>query len=62
MQSGEQGADTPLYVALSPDLERQGHGYYDNSEEVTPVALATNRHFQQRLWGKTEQLIKKSMP
>ncbi|CAE1246588.1 DHRSX [Acanthosepion pharaonis] len=30
-KSPSQGADTVLYVALSPDLEKQSGGYYENS-------------------------------
>ncbi|XP_014767443.1 uncharacterized protein LOC106884525 [Octopus bimaculoides] len=49
----EQGADTVLHVALSPDLEKQSGGYYENCEKATSSKLSNSMQLQQAIWHTT---------
>ncbi|CAI9726066.1 Hypothetical predicted protein [Octopus vulgaris] len=49
----EQGADTVLHVALSPDLEKQSGGYYENCERATSSKLSNSMQLQQAIWHTT---------
>ncbi|GAB1598296.1 hypothetical protein Ahia01_000106500 [Argonauta hians] len=46
----EQGADTVLHVALSPDLEKQSGGYYENCTKVKSSVLSHSMQVQQAIW------------
>jgi NAD(P)-dependent dehydrogenase (short-subunit alcohol dehydrogenase family) len=55
--SAEQGADTPLYVALSPEIAGQTGLYFKKCAVVAPNKLALDIELAQRVWAATEQLV-----
>lgn len=52
-KSPSQGADTVLYVALSPDLEKQSGGYYENCQKATSSKKSQSFQLQQAIWHTT---------
>jgi retinol dehydrogenase 12 len=52
----EQGADTPLYVALSPVLEGVTGSYFKKRQLARPNRLALDRGLTARLWTETVRL------
>ena len=55
--STEQGADTILYAALSPEVEGQSGRYYDNSKRCRSSQLSYDEEFQTNLWTKSILMI-----
>jgi NAD(P)-dependent dehydrogenase (short-subunit alcohol dehydrogenase family) len=55
MISNEQGAQTTLYCATSPDVEEQSGRYYDKCREKRPGALADDEALARTLWEKSVQ-------
>lgn len=53
----EQGADTPLHVALAPELERVTGRYFKRRQEARPNRQALDRALVERLWAETERLV-----
>ncbi|XP_045203533.2 dehydrogenase/reductase SDR family member on chromosome X-like isoform X2 [Mercenaria mercenaria] len=53
----EQGAETTLYAAISPEVEGQTGCYYDNSERTEAASLTYNEDFQNELWTKSILMI-----
>lgn len=56
MISPERGADTPLHVALAPELERVSGRYFKRRREARPNPLARDKALVTRLWAETERL------
>ncbi|WAQ98176.1 DHRSX-like protein [Mya arenaria] len=54
----EQGADTTLYAALSPEVESVSGCYYDNSQPCRSARLTYDEDFQDFVWDKTSALVK----
>lgn len=54
--SPERGADTPLYVALAPELADVNGRYFKQRAEATPNPMAREAAVQSRLWSETERL------
>ncbi len=52
----EQGADTPLHVALSPQLAGVTGSYFKKRQPVRPNRLALDRAVTARLWTETVRL------
>jgi NAD(P)-dependent dehydrogenase (short-subunit alcohol dehydrogenase family) len=52
----EQGAEPPLYVALSPDCADLTGAYVKKRAPATPNPLALDRALAQRVWDATERL------
>jgi retinol dehydrogenase-12 len=57
MKSNEQGAETPLYCATSPELRSVSGRYYNRCREVAPSPLAEDEALARELWDRTEQLV-----
>ena len=55
--STEQGADTILYAALSPEVEGQSGCYYDNSKRCKSSQLSYDEDFQANLWTRSILMI-----
>lgn len=55
--SPENGADTIVYLATTPDLNTTG-GYFDKRREQTPGNESNNRDLRIQLWQKSEELMK----
>ncbi len=52
----EEGAQTSLYLATSPEVEGKGGGYYSRSRPIQPRASALDEAAAKRLWEVSEQL------
>ncbi len=52
----QQGADTPLHVALAPGLAGVTGRYFKKREEARPNRLALDRALTARLWAETVRL------
>jgi NAD(P)-dependent dehydrogenase (short-subunit alcohol dehydrogenase family) len=52
----EQGAETIIYLASSPDVEVKSGGYYYKSELATPSAAAQNDSDAKRLWDVSAKI------
>ncbi len=53
----EQGADTPLYAALAPDLGTVSGAYLKNRRIVPPNPQALDPVLAARVWMATERLV-----
>jgi NAD(P)-dependent dehydrogenase (short-subunit alcohol dehydrogenase family) len=58
MISAERGADTPLYVALAPELAGVSGRYFKRRKEAEPNPLARDPALVARLWDATERLCR----
>jgi len=54
--TGEQGADTPLHVALAPELGAASGLYLKDRRAVPPNPLALDPDLVERVWRATERL------
>ena len=54
--SVERGAETPVYLASSPDLDGISGKYFSNCRERQPDATAQDDETAARLWEESEQL------
>jgi NAD(P)-dependent dehydrogenase (short-subunit alcohol dehydrogenase family) len=52
----EQGAETPIYVASSPELEGVTGKYFDKREPVPSSPISYDEDVAQRLWKISENL------
>ena len=52
----EQGADTPLHVALSPEFATVTGAYVKRRQPVPPNPLASNAELAAQVWAATELL------
>lgn len=57
LRTEEQGADTPLHVALSPDLVRTTGRYFKNRQPVPPNKRALDPMLLRDVWTATERLM-----
>ena len=56
MITAEQGADTPLHLALSPQVAGVTGAYFKKRRAVRPNRLALDRALTARLWTETVRL------
>ncbi|HJR18183.1 MAG TPA: SDR family oxidoreductase [Actinomycetota bacterium] len=54
--SVEQGADTPIYLSSSPDVEGVHGKYFDDRREKMTSPQSYNTDDQERLWEETAKL------
>jgi hypothetical protein len=54
-RSPEQGADTLVWLATSPDVAGSSGGYYVDREWVAPSPQAQDAHAAGRLWEISEE-------
>lgn len=52
----EQGADTPIYLATSPEVEDVSGKYFENKEQKPSSSASMRREDQARLWAISEEL------
>jgi len=57
LRSEEQGADTPLHVALAEDLAHKSGHYFKDRRAVAPNPLALDQDLARRVWDATEHLV-----
>jgi NAD(P)-dependent dehydrogenase (short-subunit alcohol dehydrogenase family) len=58
----ERGADTPVYVASSPELDGVSGRYFSKCREREPDAPAQDETGAARLWQESEQLAGYDLP
>ncbi len=56
MITPERGADTPLFVALSPQVEGVTGRYWKRCKPARPNRQALDRRGARRLWSETARL------
>jgi NAD(P)-dependent dehydrogenase (short-subunit alcohol dehydrogenase family) len=54
--SPERGAETPVYLASSPDLEGKSGGYYEKCAPSTPSPEAQDDATARRLWDESARI------
>ncbi len=52
----ERGAETPVYLASSPDLEGKSGGYYEKCALTTPSREAQDDTVARRLWDESARI------
>lgn len=52
----EEGAETLVYLASSPEVARQTGGYYGKKQRATPSAQALDAAAAKRLWAESERI------
>lgn len=62
LKSPQQGAETSIYLASSPDVEGKSGKYYSDCR-VTPTSpAATDKKVARKLWEVSEELTEKKVP
>ena len=56
-RSPEEGADTSIYVASSPEVEHVTGLYFADRTPKTPSKDAQNGFYQKRLWAMSEEMV-----
>jgi NAD(P)-dependent dehydrogenase (short-subunit alcohol dehydrogenase family) len=59
-RSEQEGADTPLHVALAPDLAGVTGKYFKERRVAEPNRLARNPELTGRVWRATEDLVRQA--
>lgn len=57
LRTPEQGAETSLYLATSPDVANVSGRYFANCVEKEPTEEARNPETARRLWSESERLV-----
>ncbi len=60
LTTSEKGADTSLYLASSPDVEKVTGKYFEKRKPVTPGKGARDPEVGRRLWEASEAMVAKS--
>ncbi len=58
-RSVEDGAQTPVYLATSKEVEGVTGKYFSSKREKTPSDAAQDTELQKKLWKVSEELLKK---
>jgi NAD(P)-dependent dehydrogenase (short-subunit alcohol dehydrogenase family) len=53
----EEGAKTPVYLAVSPEVERVTGGYFIDKRQVRSSPYSHDTTLQEKLWGVSEEMI-----
>ena len=56
MRTPEQGADTVIWLAASPDVEGVSGRYYADRKAIEPKKIANDPEARRRLWEESERL------
>jgi len=56
MRTPEQGADTVIWLAYSPDVEGVSGRYYSDRKPIEPKRIANDPAARRRLWEESERL------
>ncbi len=59
MIDAKKGAETSIYLALTPNLEKKSGAYFKKSKESKPSKLAESKRYREMLWEKSEEIIEK---
>lgn len=55
IKSPRQGAQTTIYCAVNPDLEKVTGKYYADCKETKPAVQAEDEHMMKWLWAVSEK-------
>ena len=55
-QTTKEGAESVVYVALSPELETLSGGYYDNCNAAKSSCVSYSEVLQDDLWNKFQSM------
>jgi hypothetical protein len=58
----ERGAETPVYLSSSPNVDRISGKYFDNCHERAPDEAAEDDKAGTRLWRESEKLAGFEIP
>jgi NAD(P)-dependent dehydrogenase (short-subunit alcohol dehydrogenase family) len=58
-RSVEEGAETPIYLATSNEVDGISGKYFSSKREKLPSDLAQDEELQKNLWEISEDLVKK---
>ena len=56
MRSPSKGAETPVYLASSDEVEGISGKYFKSKKQVKPAAIALREDLNRKLWEKSEEL------
>jgi len=56
MRTPEQGADTVIWLATSPEIEGVSGRYYSDRKPIEPKKIANDPQARRRLWEESERL------
>ncbi len=56
MKSPEKGAETPVYLATSKEVEGESGYYFKNKEKIEPAKIALDDILTEKLWDISEKL------
>jgi NAD(P)-dependent dehydrogenase (short-subunit alcohol dehydrogenase family) len=59
-RSPEEGAETLVWLAHSPDVAKTSGVYFADKRQVTPGTAARNRETAHRLWDASEQQVRRT--
>jgi NAD(P)-dependent dehydrogenase (short-subunit alcohol dehydrogenase family) len=62
MRTPQQGADTVVWLASSPDVEGVTGGYFVDRKPATVSRAAGDRDAARRLWAETERMLADGRP
>lgn len=57
-----EGAQTPVFLATSPEVKGITGKYFDRCAAVRPSPLVEDEHLAQQLWERTEQALRPWLP
>ncbi|MFB6352092.1 MAG: SDR family oxidoreductase [Bradymonadaceae bacterium] len=60
MRSEEEGAETTLYCATSPEVADETGFYYEDCQRTDPNSLVDDTELRQKLWNKSAEWTKVS--
>jgi NAD(P)-dependent dehydrogenase (short-subunit alcohol dehydrogenase family) len=58
MITAKEGAETSVYVATEPGLEKQNGKYFKKKKVAKTAPIANNTNNREQLWDKSEELVK----
>jgi len=61
-KTSQEGAETPIYLASSPDLDGVSGKYFVDKEQERSSEFSYNREAQDRLWNLSEEMTDFSFP
>jgi len=56
MKSPGKGAETPVYLAVSDEVEEVSGKYFRNKKDVKPAEIALDENLNRKLWERSEKL------
>jgi ssRNA-specific RNase YbeY (16S rRNA maturation enzyme) len=58
MITPKQAAETPVYLATEPGIEKHNGKYFKKKKVTKTSSLANNTAIRDELWDKSEELVK----